>query len=90
MAWETEVLDYRVNPANQTSGPIVADGKVISGRSCDPRGGPHACVIVAHDALSGEELWRRRLIPGPGEFGDETWGDVRPSLGNNLFVFALP
>ena len=76
VVWETEVLDYRVNPANQTSGPIVANGKVISGRSCDPRGGPHACVIVAHDALSGEELWRRRLIPGPGEFGDETWGDV--------------
>ena len=76
VVWETEVLDYRVNPANQTSGPIVADGKVISGRSCDPRGGPHACVIVAHDALSGEELWRRRLIPGPGEFGDDTWGDV--------------
>ena len=76
VVWETEVLDYRVNPANQTSGPIVADGKVISGRSCDPRGGPHACVIVAHDALSGQELWRRRLIPGPGEFGDETWGDV--------------
>ena len=76
VVWETEVLDYQVNPANQTSGPIVADGKVISGRSCDPRGGPHACVIVAHDALSGEELWRRRLIPGPGEFGDETWGDV--------------
>ena len=49
---------------------------MLSGRSCDPRGGPHACVIVAHDALSGEELWRRRLIPGPGEFGDETWGDV--------------
>ena len=76
VVWETEVLDYRVNPANQTSGPIVADGKVISGRSCDPRGGPHACVIVAHDALSGDELWRRRLIPGPGEFGDDTWGDV--------------
>ena len=76
VVWETEVLDYRVNPANQTSGPIVANGKVISGRSCDPRGGPHACVIVAHDALSGEELWRRRLIPGPGEFGDDTWGDV--------------
>ena len=76
VVWETEVLDYQVNPANQTSGPIVANGKVISGRSCDPRGGPHACVIVAHDALTGEELWRRRLIPGPGEFGDETWGDV--------------
>ena len=76
LVWETQVLDYRVHPANQTSGPIVADGKVVSGRSCAPKGGPHACVIVAHDAMTGRELWRRRLIPGPGEPGDESWGGV--------------
>ena len=76
LVWETQVLDYRVHPANQTSGPIVANGKVVSGRSCAPKGGPHACVIVAHDAMTGEELWRRRLIPGPGEPGDESWGSV--------------
>ena len=76
LVWDTEILDYRVNPANQTSGPITAGGKVFSGRSCDPRGGPLACVITAHDAATGEELWRTRLIPAPGEPGDETWGDV--------------
>ena len=76
MVWDTEILDYRVNPANQTSGPIVAGGKAFSGRSCDPRGGPTGCVVTAHDAATGEELWRRRLIPAPGEPGDETWGDV--------------
>jgi len=76
VVWDTEILDYRVNPANQTSGPIVAGGKVYSGRSCDPRGGPNGCVITAHDAATGEELWRTRLIPAPGEPGDETWGDV--------------
>ena len=76
VVWDTEILDYRVNPANQTSGPIVAGGKVFSGRSCDPRGGPNGCVVTAHDAATGEELWRRRLIPAPGEPGDETWGDV--------------
>ncbi len=76
VVWDTEILDYRVNPANQTSGPIVAGGKVFSGRSCDPRGGPNGCVITAHDAATGAELWRRRLIPAPGEPGDETWGDV--------------
>ena len=74
--WDNEILDYRVNPANQTSGPIVANGKAYSGRSCDPRGGPASCVITAHDAATGEELWRRRLIPMPGEFGNDTWGDV--------------
>ena len=76
LVWETQILDYKVNPANQTSGPIVANGKVISGRSCAPKGGPNACVIVAHDATNGRELWRRRLIPAPGEPGNETWGGV--------------
>ena len=76
LAWETEILDYTVNPALQGAGPIIANGKVISGRSCMPRGGPDACVITAHDAATGRELWRRRTIPAPGEPGDETWGDV--------------
>ena len=76
IAWETEILDYRVNPAGHSSGPIIADGRVISGRSCRPGGGPQACVIVAHDARTGEELWRRPTIPAPGEPGDETWGGV--------------
>ena len=76
IAWETQILDYRVNPAGHSSGPIIADGRVISGRSCRPAGGPQACVIVAHDARTGEELWRRPTIPAPGEAGDETWGGV--------------
>ena len=76
MVWETEVLDYQVNPAIQGSGPIIANGKVISGRSCSAKGGPEACVVTAHDATTGVELWRRRLIPAPGEPGHDTWGDV--------------
>ena len=74
--WETLILDYRTHPASQTSGPIIANGKVFSGRSCMPLGGPDACVITAHDAATGAELWRRRTIPAPGEPGDETWGGV--------------
>ena len=76
IAWETQIFDYREIPAGHSSGPIIADGRVISGRSCRPRGGPASCVIVAHDAVTGEELWRRRTVPAPGEPGDETWGDV--------------
>ena len=74
--WETQILDYKVNSATHSSGPIIADGKVISGRSCRPWGGPDACIIAAHDARTGTELWRRRTIPASGEPGDETWGDV--------------
>ncbi|HIC36036.1 MAG TPA: ATP-binding protein [Gammaproteobacteria bacterium] len=73
MAWENEILDYETYRALQSSGPIIANGKIISGRSCRK---PESCVITAHDARTGNELWRRRTIPAPGEPGDETWGDV--------------
>ena len=76
LVWETQLFDYTQNPARHSAGPLVADGKVISGRSCRPQRGPEACVIMAHDAATGEELWRRRLIPAPGEPGDESWGGV--------------
>ena len=75
-AWETRVVDYTEHPVHHTSGPIVAAGKVVSGRGCLPRGGPHACVVTAHDAATGAEVWRTRMIPAPGEPGDETWGGV--------------
>ena len=76
LTWETQIFDYTKNPARHSAGPIIANGKVISGRSCRPMRGPDACAIIAHDARTGEELWRRQLIPKPGEPGDETWGDV--------------
>jgi len=75
LAWETQILDYR-HGAKNSSGPIVVNGKVISGRSCEPEGGPEACVITAFDADTGVELWRTHTIPRPGEPGDETWGGV--------------
>jgi PQQ-dependent dehydrogenase (methanol/ethanol family) len=76
LVWDTEVLDFRVNPSKQGSGPIIANGLVISGRHCATQGGPNACVITAHDANTGKEVWRRRTMPRPGEPGDETWGGV--------------
>lgn len=75
LEWESFILDYRAGAKN-SSGPIVVNGKVVSGRSCEPEGGPEACVITAFDAKTGEELWRTRTIPKPGEPGDETWGGV--------------
>jgi alcohol dehydrogenase (cytochrome c) len=75
LAWETKIHDYQKG-AQQTSGPIIANGKAIAGRGCEPEGGPDACVITAHDAVTGKELWRTRTIPRPGEPGSETWADV--------------
>jgi glucose dehydrogenase len=58
------------------AGPIIADGKIVSGRSCAASGGPEVCYIAAHSPDDGREVWRVRIIPRPGEPGDETWGDV--------------
>ena len=38
LVWEHQLMDYRKG-ALQTSGPIIADSKVISGRGCEPEGG---------------------------------------------------
>jgi PQQ-dependent dehydrogenase (methanol/ethanol family) len=75
-SWQTRVQDYRELPAIQGSGPIVAKGKIFSGRACDYRYSGAGCVITAHDARTGRELWRFSTIPKPGEPGDETWGGV--------------
>ncbi len=75
LVWETPVVEA-TKRASASSGPIVADGKVITGRQCQPDAGHESCIVTAHDARTGRELWRTRTIPRPGEPGDETWGDV--------------
>ena len=90
MVWETQVVDREVNPVLQGSGPIIANGKAITGRSCSQRGGPEGCVVTAHDATTGEELWRRPLIPAPGEPGDETWGDVAYEDRKHVGAWMVP
>ena len=64
--WET-----KAGEAGHTSGPIVVDGKMISGRACAQT--RDSCFIAAHDALTGKELWKFYNVPGPGEPGNESW-----------------
>ena len=90
MVWETQILDWQVNPATHSSGPIVAGGRVVSGRSCRPWGGPESCIMIALDALTGKELWRRRTMPAPGEPGDETWGDVPFEKRRHVGTWMVP
>ena len=90
LVWETQILDYLETAATQSAGPIIAGGKAISGRSCRPWGGPEACIITAHDALTGEEAWRMRLIPAPGEPGDETWGDLPYEQRQHVGSWMVP
>ena len=75
LVWETPVHEPALR-AHTTAGPIIANGRVITGRQCQPDATHEACVITAHDAATGKELWRTRTIPRRGEPGDESWGDV--------------
>ena len=89
LVWETRILDYKKG-ALQTSGPIIANGKIISGRGCEPTGGPDACVVTAHDAKTGMELWRTRTMPAPGQPGSETWGDVPDERRRHVGTWMVP
>ncbi len=73
--WDVEIADEAKGYSN-TSGPIVADGKVINGIAGCGRFYADSCFITGHDALSGEELWRTYTVAQPGDAGDETWGGL--------------
>lgn len=82
LRWEAKT-DGRGN----TSGPFVAEGKVISGGAC--AGKRENCFIAAHDALTGKEAWRFYTTPGKGEPGDESWGGA--AIDNRLAsTWGLP
>jgi alcohol dehydrogenase (cytochrome c) len=69
--WETQA-----SYGGQTAGGIlVADGKVLSNRTCE-QGKRENCFISALDAKTGKELWKFYTTAAPGEPGGDTWGDV--------------
>ena len=77
--WEARLADSSQGYTNST-GPIVADGKVINGINGCQRYFEETCFITAHDAASGEELWRTYTIARPGEPGGDTWGGLPLAL----------
>jgi alcohol dehydrogenase (cytochrome c) len=70
--WETKVQEYK-DKTQHTGAPIVAEGKVITGRTCETRAG---CFIAAHDAKTGKEVWKFYTTAAPGEPGGDSWGQV--------------
>jgi alcohol dehydrogenase (cytochrome c) len=70
--WETVIQEGNSN----SSGPIVADGKVISGMASCARYVENRCFISAYDAATGQPLWRFHTIAHAGEPGGDTWGDL--------------
>ena len=85
--WETKVHDYKTT-AQQTPGPTVVDGKVMSGRGCS-LAGRVSCTIAAHDARTGKEVWKFYTTPAPGEPGGDSWGTV-PVESRMASAWGLP
>jgi len=64
LAWETKILDYRMG-AQQTSGPIIVNGKVISGRGCEPdRGYGSGNAKAGRNMLQHDRTRLRLLVIG--------------------------
>ena len=71
--WETRIAEG--GSFRNSTGPIIADGKVINGiNGCSQTA--ESCFITAHDARTGRELWRTFTIARPGEPHGDTWGDL--------------
>ncbi|MEX2048801.1 MAG: PQQ-binding-like beta-propeller repeat protein [Gemmatimonadota bacterium] len=70
--WETVIQEGNSN----SSGPIVADGKVITGMAGCASYIEERCFISAHDANTGRLVWRFHTVAHAGEPGGNTWGDL--------------
>jgi PQQ-dependent dehydrogenase (methanol/ethanol family) len=72
LLWETQVADSMLG-YSLTSAPLVVKDKVIVGIT----GGEFGArgFLDAYDLVSGRRLWRWYAVPGPGEFGHDTWKD---------------
>ena len=69
-AWDMQMPDGR----GSSSGPLIANGKVIEGMGGCQQYVDQKCFISAYDAQTGKQLWRFRTIALDGEEGGDTWG----------------
>ena len=69
--WETTVIDYKQGYA-LTHAPLVVKDKVIVGTAGGELG--IRGFLAALDVKTGKEVWRFKIIPEPGEPGNDTWG----------------
>ncbi len=74
VVWDESIAD-NTSGYYMTIAPLAAEGRImvgVSGGELGIRG-----FVVALDAETGDEVWRTHTVPGPGEFGHDTWpGDT--------------
>ena len=73
--WRTVKADYRKG-FTHSSGPVVANGVLVSGINGCERFKDDGCFITGHDPETGEELWRTSTIARGPDPNAATWADV--------------
>jgi len=73
--WDVEIADWKQGYTN-SSGPVVANGKVINGINGCQRFFEDTCFITGHDARTGAELWRTHTVTRPDEPGGDSWAGL--------------
>ncbi len=82
--WETTVVDFRKGYA-LTHAPLVVKDKVIVGTAGGELG--IRGFLTALDVKTGKEAWRFKIIPEPGEPGNNTWaGDSWKHGGGSIWL----
>lgn len=68
--WETQVADTMLG-YTITAAPLAVKDKIVVGVA----GGEFGIrgFLDAYDARTGKRVWRFNTVPGPGEFGSNTW-----------------
>ena len=70
VVWETNMV-FDQSETRLTSAPLAIKDKLIVGAAGGDRGVRD--WIAGLDAATGKVLWRKYVIPAPGEPGSETW-----------------
>ncbi|HUK35956.1 MAG TPA: PQQ-binding-like beta-propeller repeat protein, partial [Vicinamibacterales bacterium] len=67
--WDTTIGDRSKGNYSTSSGPMVANGKVIQGLGGCQTYREEKCFISAYDARTGKEVWRFNTVATQGQLG---------------------
>jgi len=78
LIWKTKKAKYE-DGYTHTSGPIIANGIVVSGINGCERYIKEGCFVTGHDPDTGKEIWRTSTVAQPEDIYGYTWGET-PSV----------
>lgn len=90
---EGEQIDLETGEIGLHSAPTVAGDRIIVGSAMAegftvPTSNNSKGVVRAFDTRTGKMVWRFDTMPGPGEFGHETWEDGSWARNGNTGVWT--